>query len=224
MRSLVEILFCLTTIVLSAGLSASAADLPSAQRAYEQKDYVTALKESTLLAEQGNAEAQLLVGRMYLMGQGVTRDNDQASKWFEVSAAQGNADAQFMLGSMYLLPQKDVAKGVNWLRLSADQGNQDAQYMLGKAYAHGLPNLPRDAVQAELWLSLAAKKNLPFYRSELDNAESQMRPSEVAAGRALAAAWKRKAGEKPQAEEEFRKVGRPKSQQDSPQEPLVRRP
>ena len=213
MRSVVQILLCFTTIVLCARFSAGA-DLVSAQRAYEQKDYVTALKESKPLAEQGNAEAQLLLGRMYLMGQGVSKDNDQASKWFEVSAAQGNADAQFMLGSMYLLPQKDVAKGVNLLRLSADQGNQDAQYLLVKAYVHGLPSLPRDPVQAELWLTLAAKTNLPFYKSELDNAESQMRPSEIVSGRALAAAWKPKAGHTPQADKRFRKDGRQKSQQD----------
>ena len=195
MRSLIQILLCLITIGLSARLSPGA-DLLSAQRAYEEKDYVTALNESTSLAKEGNAGAQLLLGRMYLMGQGVARDNDQANKWFEASAAQGNADAQFMLGSMYLLPQKDVAKGVKWLRLSADQGNQDAQYLLGKVYAQGLPSLPRDPVQAELWLSLAARQNLQFYKTELVNAESQMTPGEIARGRALAAEWKAKAGQK----------------------------
>jgi TPR repeat protein len=138
MRSLLHALLCLTTIALSVGLSADA-DLASAQHAYEGKDYVTALREVTPLAEQGNAAAQLLLGRMYLMGQGVTKDNDQASKWFEASAVQNNADAEFMLGSMYLLPQKDVAEGAKWLRLSADQGNQDAQYLLGKAYAKASP-------------------------------------------------------------------------------------
>jgi len=182
--------------VLSVRLSVGA-DLASARRAYEEKDYATALKESTPLARDGNADAQLLLGRMYLMGQGVTRDNDQANKWLEASAAQGNADAQFMLGSMYLLPQKDVAKGLKWLRVSADQGNQDAQYLLGKAYVQGLPSLPRDPVQAELWLSLAARQNLQFYKSELDKAESQMSPGEIARGRGLAAAWKPKAGQKP---------------------------
>jgi TPR repeat protein len=212
MRLLFQILLCCTTIVPAAALS-TGADLEVAQRAYQEKDYITALKECTPLAEHGNAVAQLLLGRMYLMGQGVTRDNDQAGKWFEASATQGNADAQFMLGSMYLLPQKDVSKGVNWLRLSADQGNQDAQYVLGKAYLHGLPSLPRDAVQAELWLSLAALKNLQFYKSELDVAENQMTPSEIASGRALAAAWKPKAVQKPQAGEVSRKDGEPKTQQ-----------
>jgi TPR repeat protein len=147
---------------------------------------------------------------MYLMGQGVAKDNDKASKWFEASAAQSNADAQFMLGSMYLLTEKDVAKGVNWLRLSADQGNQDAQYLLGKAFVHGLPGLPRDPVQAELWLSLAARRNLQFYKSELDNAESQMTPSEIASGRALAAAWKPNGRQNSKADEELRQNGSPK--------------
>jgi len=204
---------CLTTIALSARL-AMGADLASAQRAYAEKDYATALKESATLAEQGNADAQLLLGRMYLMGEGITKDNDQAVKWFEASAAQGNADSQFMLGSMYLLPQKDVAKGVSLLRMSADQGNQDAQYLLGKAYARGLPSLPRDLIQAELWLSLAASKNLQFYKNELDNAESQMTPSEIASGRALAAAWKPKAVVQPQTNDEYRKGGSPKARQD----------
>jgi hypothetical protein len=71
-----------------------------------------------------------------------------------------------------------------------------------------------DPVQAGLWPSLAAKKNLPFYKSKLDNAESQMTPSEIARARALAAAWKPMAGHKPQVGEGFPKEGTPKSQED----------
>src|SRR5215469_17511508 len=78
MCSLLHVLLCLTTIALPVKLSA--ADLGSARHAYDEKDYVTALREVTPLATQGNADAQLLLGRMYLMGQGVTKDNDQASK------------------------------------------------------------------------------------------------------------------------------------------------
>jgi TPR repeat protein len=95
-----------------------------------------------------------------------------------------------------VLPQKDVAKGVKLLRLSADQRNQGAQYLLGKAYVQGLPSLPRDPVQAERWLSLAARQNLQVYKKELDNAESEITPSEIARGKALAAAWKPKDGQK----------------------------
>lgn len=182
---------CALAIVLWGNVSV-AADLESAKRAYHQKDYATALRELTPLAEHGNADAQVLLGRMYMLGEGVLKDPEQAIKWFKASASQGNADAQFFLGSMYLLPRRDIAEGVKWLRLSAEQGNQDAQYLLGKAYLQGDKELPRDPVQAEMWLSLAAERNLLFYQKELQGAEAQMNPAQIAKGKALAAAWKPK--------------------------------
>src|SRR5260370_2462702 len=103
------------TILLCSLLSA-AADLESAKRAYQQSDYAAAFKEFTPLAEQGNADAQLFLGKMYMMGQGVLRDPDQAIKWLKASAVQGNADAQFFVGSYYLLPHRDIAEGMKWLQ------------------------------------------------------------------------------------------------------------
>jgi hypothetical protein len=176
------------TVLICASLSA--ADLESARRAYQQKDYAAAFKEFKPMAEQGNADAQLFLGKMYMMGQGALKDADQAVKWFKASAVQGNADAQFFLGSYYLLPHRDIAEGVKWLRLSAEQGQQDAQLLLGKSYLQGDKDLPRDPVQAEMWLRLAAKNNLEFYQTELLAAEGQMTPEEISRGKALAAAWK----------------------------------
>jgi uncharacterized protein len=180
---------CAFTIVLCSQ-SSDAADLEAAKRAYQQKDYATALKEFTPLAEQGNQDAQLFLGKMYMMGQGVLKDPDQAIKWLKASALQGNADAQFFLGAMYLLPHKDITEGVKWLRLSAEQGQQDAQLLLGKSYLQGDKELPRDPIQAEMWLRLAAKGNLEFYQTELLAAEGQMTPEQIAKGKELAAAWK----------------------------------
>lgn len=180
---------CVFAILLSVGVSA-AADLESAQRAYDQKDFVTALKELPALAEQGNADAQLILGKMYMMGQGVPKDSEQAFKWLKAAAMKGNADAQFFLGSMYLLPQKDIGEGLQWLRLSAEQGMQDAQYLLGKAYMQGPKELPRDPVQGGMWLRLAAKENKRFYQDELQSAERQMTPDQVAKAKTLADEWK----------------------------------
>ena len=188
---------CAFTVLLCASFSA-AADLASAKDAYQQKDYVTAFKELTPLAEKGNADAQFILGKMYWMGQGVLKDPEQAMKLFKASALQGNADAQFFLGSIYLLPHTDIAEGVKWLRLSAEQGNQDAQWMLGKAYLQGAKELPRDPVQAEMWLWLAAKDNLEFYEKGLLAAEKEMTPEQIANGKALAAAWKPKPGLRPE--------------------------
>jgi hypothetical protein len=91
---------------------------------------------------------------------------------------------------MYLLPQKDIAEGMKWLRLSAGQANQDAQYLLGKTYMQGAKELPRDPVQGAMWLLLAAKGNKGFYQDELNGAERQMTPEQVAKAKALAAEWR----------------------------------
>jgi TPR repeat protein len=170
----------------------AAADLDSAKRAYQDKDYAKAFKEVTPLADQGDPDAQCLLAKMYFAGQGVVKDPDRAVKLFKLSAAQGNSDAQFFLGSWYLLPHRDVAEGAKWLRLSAEQGNQDAQWLLGKAYLEGDKDLPRDPVQAELWLLLAADHNLDFYRAALRAAEGQMTPDQIGKAKALAAEWKPK--------------------------------
>jgi uncharacterized protein len=189
MRLPQEVTLLFSTIVLSSGLSA-AGDLASAQHEYQEKNYSAALQESTPLAEHGNAGSQVLLGRMYLMGQGVTKDPAQAMKWFQAAAVQGNAEAQFLLGSMLLLPQTDVSEGLKWLRLAAEQGMQDAQYLMGKAYIRGTEQLPRDPVKGGMWLRLAAKENKQFYVDELQSAERQMTPDQVAKAKELAEEWK----------------------------------
>lgn len=180
---------CCSLILLSSALS-SAVDLETAKRAYHDKDFVTAANEFATLADKGNPEAQLILGKMYMMGQGVPKDPELSAKWLRASATQGNADAEFFLGAMYLLPQKDIGEGVKWLRLSAEQGMQDAQYLLGKAYLTGAKEIPRDPAQGDMWLRLASKDNKQFYQDELNGAERQMTSEEISKGKELAAAWK----------------------------------
>ncbi len=170
----------------------AAADLDSAIRAYHQRNFTTAVKEFTELAEHGNYHAQLILGKMYMLGQGVPKNSEQAIKWFRASAIQGDSEAQFFLGAMYLLPEKNVGEGLKWLRLSAEQGDQDAQFLLGRAYLKGQKELPRDPVQGVKWLSLAAKGNKQFYQDELRSAERLMTADERTKANALAAAWKPK--------------------------------
>src|SRR6516164_2572068 len=65
--------------------SSTAADLESARRAYEQKEYAVAAPLFLDLAEQGSEEAQLAIGRMYMTGQGVQPDRAAAIKWLSAA-------------------------------------------------------------------------------------------------------------------------------------------
>ena len=97
MRRLLPIL-CLTFAVLlgSAGVSWSA-DFQKGVDAYKRGDYATALREWKPLAEQGDADAQTLLGVMYRKGLGVPQDDKTAVKWYKLAAEQGYATAQFIL-------------------------------------------------------------------------------------------------------------------------------
>ena len=51
-------------------------------------------------AEQGDADAQYNLGIMYIAGDGIKRDENEAKIWLEKSAAQGHVEAARLLKSL----------------------------------------------------------------------------------------------------------------------------
>jgi hypothetical protein len=78
-------------IVLSG--TAFALPQPDAEAAYARGDYATAFKIWLPLAEQGSAQAQLNVARMYERGEWVAQDKRAAMEWYNKAAAQNGRDA-----------------------------------------------------------------------------------------------------------------------------------
>ncbi|WP_233768730.1 tetratricopeptide repeat protein [Haemophilus influenzae] len=98
-------------------------------------DYQTTFKFLLPLAEQGNAEAQLMLGVMYARGIGVKQDDFEAVKWYRQAAEQGYANAQAILGFSYLSGKgvqvnKSLAK--EWFGKACDNGNQNGCEYYGK--------------------------------------------------------------------------------------------
>ena len=60
----------------------------------EAGDTEAQVRVRTLYAEQGNADAQVSLGSVYLTGQGVQQDSVEAIAWFRRAAEQGHADGQ----------------------------------------------------------------------------------------------------------------------------------
>jgi hypothetical protein len=91
-----------------------------------RQDYVTGARLLRPLAEQGNAEAQAILGNMYRVGRGVPQDFAEAIKWYRKAVAQGNSMAQRSFGDMYEHGwgvAKDDAEAAKWHRMAADQGD-----------------------------------------------------------------------------------------------------
>ena len=78
-----------------------------------------------------------------------------------MAADQGHVIAQYNLGIMHAngrgVSQSDVAEAAKWYRLAAERGYVLAQSSLGLHYANG-SGIPRDAIQALMWLTLAAAR------------------------------------------------------------------
>ena len=58
------------------------------------KDHTEAVRWYRLGAEQGNSDAENMLGLMYYEGSGVPQDSQQAKEWFLRAAKQGDLDAQ----------------------------------------------------------------------------------------------------------------------------------
>jgi uncharacterized protein len=113
-------------------------------------------------AEQGDAEAQSLLGYMYINGEGVLKDYKEAVKWIRKAAEQGYAEAQSNLGVMYANGRgvsQDYKEAVKWFRKAAEQGYARAQYNLGVRYANGL-GVIKDDKEAVKWYRKAAEQGV----------------------------------------------------------------
>jgi TPR repeat protein len=119
-----------------------------------------AAKWYRLAADQGSAEAQVMLGRCYYSGQGVNRNCAEAVKWFRLAADQDNVEALYRLGICCYWGQgvpQNFDEADRLFRRAAEQGNAEAQNMVGEYYYFGgsgllEPNF-KDAVK---WFRLAA--------------------------------------------------------------------
>lgn len=122
MRFKLLISFALVVAAVAAQAQPLEERMRTAAAAYEHKDYATAVAIWRPLAEQGNAEAQTLLGAMYWSGDGLPRNHAEAAKWYLRAAQQGYARAQNDIGFMYGfgegIPPRDDVQAYKWISLA----------------------------------------------------------------------------------------------------------
>jgi hypothetical protein len=193
------LLALLLALVLAAPADAGA--LEDGLEAHGRGDYATAAALLHQAAEQGHAEAQLLLGGMYFEGWGVPRDYSQAAAWWRKAAEQGLAQAQHNLGVMYKRGQgvpQDDAQAVAWFGKAAEQGDEYSQLNLGFMYEGGL-GVPQDYVAAHMWYNIAAARfsaSEAYLREDAvqkrNNVAKLMTPAQIAEAQKRARDWQPK--------------------------------
>ncbi|KAJ3337556.1 hypothetical protein HDU93_000847 [Gonapodya sp. JEL0774] len=119
-------------------------------------------------AEQGDASGLYKLGRCYMNGEGVEKDEAQAVNCYRQAAEQGKAPAQVALGGCYANGhgvEKDELEAVTWYRKAAVQDDTSGQVFLGGCYMNG-QGVEEDKVEAVNWYKRAAENS---------NAEGQFR-------------------------------------------------
>ena len=123
------ICFALILIATSAG-----AEIEAARDMMEEGRFEEAYETLWPAARSGNADAEELIGVMYAMGLGVTRDDQRAFEWYLRSAMKGHPGAQSGVGWYYEvgrgLPAPDLVRAYMWYTLSAIGGDPDAAISL----------------------------------------------------------------------------------------------
>ena len=112
-------------------------------------------------AKRGDAEAQVMVGYMYVQGDGVKKDEKKAIEWLEKAAAQNNGDALGFLGAVYYFSdnddvvKQDKKKGREYLEKGAALNNGFALGLLGMVYYSG-EGVKQDYKKARKYFERAA--------------------------------------------------------------------
>lgn len=126
-------LIILISATMSGNSSASSADFQTGLNAFERQDYDTALKVWTPLATEGFADAQLMLGVMYLSGAGLPINYTKAMRWLQPTADKGHPYAQAFLGSIYdralgVPPDRDLAYRL--YSLAVEKGDAEVLYIV----------------------------------------------------------------------------------------------
>lgn len=183
-------------VLAVAGVGAGADSAEECWFALQHENWEAALTPCTTAAKQGLAGAQNVLGRMYLNGQGVPKDDEKSVEWFTKAAEQGHAEAQHNLGLMYRkgkgVPQI-YAKAVEWFSKSADKGFAMAQAKLGMMYETGV-GVTKNVTLAHMWFNIASvnaigAKDQRMYGEWRDHLEAKMTAEDVAEAEQLASEW-----------------------------------
>ena len=141
-------------------------------------------------AEQGDPDAQYILGRSYYYGKDVVQDKQLGIYWLQKSAEQNHALAQFNLAHFYFRDRSKVDKSeaLDLLKKAAEQNLPEAQYYLYTVYSNDYyfitaKNVP-DAIK---WLRKSAEND--YWEAQFKLADHYYKGIGVSKNEAEARKW-----------------------------------
>ncbi len=161
--------------------------------AFEQGQYLTALKLANDAAARGEPQANTLIGRIYGEGLGVPKDEKAAVEWYTRAADLGDTGGTFALALM-LAEGRGTAKNregaAQLFEKAARTGHAEANYNLGVLFLKG-DGKPENPIRAFQHIEYAADKGIA--QAQYDLAALYQTGTGVAPNAFEAAKWLSKA-------------------------------
>lgn len=182
----------LLLLLLTLQANISAADLATGLNAAARMDWATAFKEFKPLAEQGDSNARVNLGNLYMRGLGVTQSYQEALHWYQLAAQQGNRTGQGKVALIHyhgLGVEPNHAEAIKWFTQAANQGDPESAIILGTLYASG-DGVPPNRVQAYLWYGVAADLGKKQAMDERVSLAGEMTPGEISEAMAQLESWR----------------------------------
>ena len=133
-----------------------------------KKWYSKAFEGFMKQVEEGDAKAMAEVGHIYRQGNSVvTKDIDQAEKYYRMGAEKGNNYCQLCLGQL-LREKGEKEEALRWLILSAERGQLQSAFLVGQMYENG-EGTQMNITKAVEWYTKSASTE-SYYLREARNA------------------------------------------------------
>lgn len=146
------------------------ADFERGQTLLARGEYVEALKAFGNSAKNGNPEAQYQIGIMFLEGEGMKANPEDAAYWFRKAAQNGHAPSQFAIGECFMNGigvQQDSRMAAEWFWRAAEQGHPKASLYLARMYRDGI-GMKKDIEKARKYYRRAAAAGIAEAEDELN--------------------------------------------------------
>lgn len=145
------------TIALCLATAPARADMTVAYQLLDSGEYEAAYQEFLPHAREGNPDAQIEIGLMFLNGN-LAEDDASALYWIEAAAEQEAPFAQYVLGWMYHFGEgveADPVRAVTLYEPAAREGIIPAQRLMGVIFAYGADGIEIDYDVADAWFEQA---------------------------------------------------------------------
>lgn len=108
-------------------------------------------------ADNGHLKSQFLLGKMYLEGRTIAKNDHFGKKWLKLAAGHGSNEAKILLTKLVNNPAQKESSAINILLKLAKTGDMEAQYVLAEHYYFG-QILKKDLKKSAQWCKKAAKQ------------------------------------------------------------------